>query len=211
MQNNSNHQGHPLKNLSFLSLTFMLQKFSRALNSKLNSQVIHKSEETEQLLKDLEAATLISSEIMNSIANDITLQLNLNASELNVYNQIKAILIHNCNPELAIKQIGADENYKGLMLLYFDIFLENKTITQTLLIAHIMQHISALHKDNESICMHRTGDRFLEDIDQLKGLGSAIHNYVAQQCSVEIESSNAIMISSMMLEYKSAFLTSQVA
>jgi hypothetical protein len=59
--------------------------------------------------------------------------------------------------------------------------------------------------------MHRTGDRFLEDIDQLKGLGSAIHNYVAQQCSVEIESSNAIMISSMMLEYKSAFLTSQVA
>lgn len=148
---------------------------------------------------------------MSSISNEITLQLNLNPSELNVYNQIKAILIHNCNPELAIKQIGADENYKGLMLLYFDIFLENKTITQTLLIAHIMQHISALHHDNESICMHRTGDRFLDDMRQLKELGSAIHNYVEQQCSVEIESSNAIMISSMMLEYKSAFLTNQVA
>jgi hypothetical protein len=211
MQNNSNHQGHPLKNLSFLSLTFMLQKFSRALNSKLNSQVIHKSQETEQLLKDLEAATLISSEIMNSIANDITLQLNLNASELNVYNQIKAILIHNCNPELAIKQIGADENYKGLMLLYFDIFLENKTITQTLLISNILQHICALHKDNNSICMHRTGDTFLEDMRQLQELAGAIHNYVEQQCAEELESSNAIMISSMMLEYKSAFLSSKVA
>lgn len=211
MQNTSNNQGHLLKNLSFLSLNFMLQKFTRSLYSKLNSQLIHKNEATEKLLKDLEEAHFISSEIMSSISNEITLQLNLNPSELNVYNQIKAILIHNCNPELAIKQIGADENYKGLMLLYFDIFLENKTITQTLLIAHIMQHISALHHDNESICMHRTGDRFLDDMRQLKELGSAIHNYVEQQCSVEIESSNAIMISSMMLEYKSAFLTNQVA
>jgi hypothetical protein len=211
MQGSSNSLHHPLKNLSFLSLNFMVHKFSRALYAKLNSQLIHKNDATEKLLSKLAEVSVVSKNILDSIGNDVTLQLNLNQAELNVYEQIRAILIYNCNPELAIKQIGADENYKGLMLLYFDIFLENKTITQTLLISHILNHISALHQDNTKICVNRTGESYLADIETISNLGNDIRSYVEQQCAEEIESSNAIMISSMMLEYKSAFLAQQAA
>lgn len=189
----------------------MVHKFSRALYAKLNSQLIHKNEETEKMLANLAEVSHVSKNILDSIGNDVTIQLNLNQVELNVYEQIRAILIYNCNPELAIKQIGADENYKGLMLLYFDIFLENKTITQTLLISHMLHHISALQNDNPEICVNRTGASYLEDVQCISDLGNSIRSYVEQQCAEEIESSNAIMISSMMLEYKSAFLAQQAA
>lgn len=189
----------------------MVHKFTRALYSKLNSQLIHKDAETEQLLSKLAEASVVSKNILDSIGNDVTIQLNLTQVELNVYEQIRSILIYNCNPELAIKKIGADENYKGLMLLYFDIFLENKTITQTLLISHMLHHIGALQAGNPEICVNRTGESFLQDMQQISELGNAIRNYVEHQCAAEIDNSNAIMISSMMLEYKSAFLTQQAA
>jgi len=189
----------------------MVHKFSRALYSKLNSQLIHKDAETEQLLSRLAEASIVSKNILDSIGNEVTIQLNLTQVELNVYEQVRSILIYNCNPELSIKKIGADENYKGLMLLYFDIFLENKTITQTLLISHMLHHISALQAGNPEICVNRTGESFLQDMQQISQLGNEIRNYVEQQCASEIDNSNAIMISSMMLEYKSAFLSQQAA